>query len=50
MNFYLWTKPPAADVNAWEELGNPGWNWKTFQKYALRAEQYVHRRTPRNRD
>lgn len=39
MNFYLWTKPPAADVNTWEELGNPGWNWDVFQKYSLRAEQ-----------
>lgn len=41
MNFYFWTKPPAADVNTWEELGNPGWNWDAFQKYTLRAEQYV---------
>lgn len=41
MNFYLWSKPPAADVNAWEELGNPGWNWEAFQKYTLRAEKYV---------
>ncbi|EPT01735.1 hypothetical protein FOMPIDRAFT_1119678 [Fomitopsis schrenkii] len=41
MNFYLWSKPPAADVNAWEELGNPGWNWEAFQKYTLRAENFT---------
>ncbi|KAJ7925389.1 hypothetical protein B0H13DRAFT_2314603 [Mycena leptocephala] len=30
MNFYAWTKPPAADVDAIEQLGNPGWNWADF--------------------
>jgi hypothetical protein len=24
---------------AWEELGNPGWNWENHFKYALRAER-----------
>ncbi|PCH42171.1 GMC oxidoreductase [Wolfiporia cocos MD-104 SS10] len=40
VNFYVWCKPPAADIDAWEELGNPGWNWEAHQKYALRAEEF----------
>ena len=46
MNFYTWSKPPAADVNAWEALENVGWNWETYLKYTLRAEEYVIRMTP----
>ena len=25
----------------WERLGNPGWNWKNYQKYAAKVERYV---------
>ena len=39
MNFYGWIKPPAADVNAFEELGNPGWNWEAYHKYTCRVEK-----------
>ncbi|KAH9928307.1 GMC oxidoreductase [Fomitopsis serialis] len=39
--FLRWMKPPAADVDAWEELGNPGWNWKSYMKYTLRAEGFT---------
>lgn len=41
MNFYAWIKPPAADINAFEELGNPGWNWESYNKVLLRAEESV---------
>ncbi|OCH90043.1 GMC oxidoreductase [Obba rivulosa] len=41
MNFWAWCKPPAQDVDAWETLGNPGWNWESYQKYVLRAEQFT---------
>ncbi|KAJ3538477.1 hypothetical protein NM688_g6515 [Phlebia brevispora] len=41
MNFLMWTKPHAADVDAWEKLGNPGWNWQLFQKHALRVEHFT---------
>lgn len=46
VNFYTWSKPPAADVNAWEELGNPGWDWKAYTRYTMRAEEYVARLLP----
>ena len=39
MNFLFWSKPPTADIDAWEELGNPGWNWDNYLKYTLRTEQ-----------
>ena len=41
MNFATWSMPHSADVDAWEKLGNDGWNWDTFHAYAKRVEQYV---------
>lgn len=38
MNFYLWSKPPAKDVDAIEKLGNPGWNWEEYMKYSMKSE------------
>ncbi|KAI9455778.1 GMC oxidoreductase [Lactarius psammicola] len=29
INFYVFTHPPASDIDAIEKLGNPGWNWET---------------------
>ncbi|PPQ79176.1 hypothetical protein CVT25_002799 [Psilocybe cyanescens] len=40
MNFYAWIKPPAEDINAFEQLGNPGWNWEDFKKYSKRSETF----------
>lgn len=40
MNFFCWIKPPAEDINAFERLGNPGWNWNDYQKYSLQAEKF----------
>ncbi|KDR78171.1 hypothetical protein GALMADRAFT_155158 [Galerina marginata CBS 339.88] len=39
-NFYAWIKPPAADVNALEKLGNPGWNWSEYEKYSKKSETF----------
>ncbi|EKM52445.1 uncharacterized protein PHACADRAFT_211701 [Phanerochaete carnosa HHB-10118-sp] len=41
INYMVWTKPPAEEIDDWERLGNPGWNWKNFQKYIHRAERFV---------
>lgn len=27
-----WSIPPSQDINAWEKLGNPGWNWETYSR------------------
>ncbi|KAH8116713.1 GMC oxidoreductase [Phellopilus nigrolimitatus] len=32
INFYGWDNPPKRDIDAWEKLGNPGWNWERFSK------------------
>ncbi|KAJ7636186.1 GMC oxidoreductase [Roridomyces roridus] len=40
MNYFCWTKPPAADVDAIEKLGNPGWNWDEYMKYSMRSETF----------
>ncbi|KAF9463702.1 GMC oxidoreductase [Collybia nuda] len=32
MNSAMWSKPPKVDINAWEKLGNPGWNWENYQR------------------
>ncbi|TFK47573.1 alcohol oxidase [Heliocybe sulcata] len=42
INFLCWTKPPADEIDDWERLGNPGWNWKNYQKYALRTETCIY--------
>ncbi|KAJ3814755.1 hypothetical protein F5876DRAFT_62084 [Lentinula aff. lateritia] len=41
MNFSVWTFPPKEDIDNWEKLGNPGWNWANFEKHATRAITYV---------
>ncbi|RPD56267.1 GMC oxidoreductase [Lentinus tigrinus ALCF2SS1-7] len=40
-NFYLWNRPAVEDVNAWERLGNPGWNWENFLKYSIKCEKFI---------
>ncbi|KDR78170.1 hypothetical protein GALMADRAFT_224541 [Galerina marginata CBS 339.88] len=40
INFYVWIKPPAADIDALEKLGNPGWNWANYEKYSKKAETF----------
>lgn len=39
MNFMIWGKPSATDMDALESLGNPGWNWKNFEELTLRVEE-----------
>ncbi|KAL0952821.1 hypothetical protein HGRIS_007046 [Hohenbuehelia grisea] len=40
MNFYAWSKPAADDIDAFERLGNKGWNWLEFEKYSKRIENF----------
>ncbi|KAJ3479105.1 hypothetical protein NLI96_g9295 [Meripilus lineatus] len=41
MNFYAWIKPPAEDINVYEELGNPGWNWESYQRCTMHTENFT---------
>ena len=43
LNSYVWVRPPAADIDAFEALGSPGWNWAEFEKYSKKAEWLVHK-------
>jgi hypothetical protein len=38
MNFYVWSKPPAADIDAFEKLGNPNWTWQNYERYSKLTE------------
>ncbi|KAJ7500951.1 GMC oxidoreductase [Mycena galericulata] len=40
LNFYAWIKPPATDIDAFEKLGNPGWNWGEYMKYSQKSETF----------
>ncbi|KAJ3512055.1 hypothetical protein NLJ89_g3742 [Agrocybe chaxingu] len=40
MNFFCWIKPPAADIDAFEKLGNPGWNWENYAKVSRKTETF----------
>lgn len=31
----------APEIDAWEELGNPGWNWETMLKYYKKLEKFT---------
>ncbi|KAF5363498.1 hypothetical protein D9756_000984 [Leucocoprinus leucothites] len=41
VNFTAWNKPSKEDIDAWEKLGNEGWNWETLDKYISRATTYT---------
>ncbi|KAI0287233.1 GMC oxidoreductase [Russula brevipes] len=41
INFYVFTRPPASDVDAIGKLGNPGWNWETFLRYSRKSERFT---------
>ncbi|KAJ9263848.1 CAZyme family AA3 [Paecilomyces variotii] len=33
--------PSKRDVDAWEELGNPGWNWDALSQYLRKSETFT---------
>ncbi|THH05003.1 hypothetical protein EW146_g10019 [Bondarzewia mesenterica] len=41
INFFCWTRPPAEEIDEIEKLGNPGWNWKNYQKYSQKVERFI---------
>ncbi|TCD65365.1 hypothetical protein EIP91_002763 [Steccherinum ochraceum] len=38
LNFLVLVRPSKAELNTWEELGNPGWNWDDTLKYMKKSE------------
>ncbi|KAL1750933.1 hypothetical protein FB107DRAFT_222953 [Schizophyllum commune] len=41
LNFLVWDLPSAADFDAFERLGNPGWNWDIISSYAKKASNFT---------
>lgn len=35
-----YTRAEAAQIDAWEKIGNAGWNWKALYPYYLKSEGY----------
>ncbi|KAL4806821.1 hypothetical protein BDV18DRAFT_152169 [Aspergillus unguis] len=33
--------PSKKDVDSWEELGNPGWNWDSLSQYLRKSETFT---------
>lgn len=45
INGMMYIRADAAEIDAWETLGNPGWNWEALLPYYKRAERFT-RPTP----
>jgi choline dehydrogenase-like flavoprotein len=41
LNLLVWDRAAAAEFDAWEAVGNPGWNWRTMSAAIEKAETYV---------
>ncbi|KAF8804963.1 alcohol oxidase [Phlegmacium glaucopus] len=46
INMMTWNIPPASDIDDWEKLGNPGWNWSEYKKYLARTNVEVKTSVP----
>ncbi|KAL2268823.1 hypothetical protein VTJ83DRAFT_3669 [Remersonia thermophila] len=42
VNLLTWNRASAPEYDAWESLGNPGWNWRTLSAAMEKAETYVN--------
>ncbi|KAA1466850.1 alcohol oxidase [Dentipellis sp. KUC8613] len=41
INFLVWTRPSASEIDDIERLGNPGWNWSEYLKYSKKLEKFI---------
>jgi choline dehydrogenase-like flavoprotein len=41
LNLMSWDRTSIAELDAWEKLGNEGWNWKTLYPAMLKAESFL---------
>ncbi|KAH9990441.1 GMC oxidoreductase-domain-containing protein [Russula vinacea] len=41
INTFLFHRPAAPDINAFETLGNKGWNWETLRRYYTKVEKFL---------
>ncbi|PKS05734.1 hypothetical protein jhhlp_004897 [Lomentospora prolificans] len=45
LNLMSYDRAAAAEYDAWEELGNPGWNWENMIDAMMRSETFTGRNT-----
>ncbi|EPS98728.1 hypothetical protein FOMPIDRAFT_1125896 [Fomitopsis schrenkii] len=41
INFMCWTKPPKEEIDEFEKLGNPGWNWNNYERHVAKTEGFI---------
>ncbi|KAJ7036518.1 alcohol oxidase [Mycena alexandri] len=41
LNFHQYHRPAKADIDAFEELGNLGWNWELLERYYAKTEGFL---------
>ncbi|KAK7031661.1 alcohol oxidase [Favolaschia claudopus] len=41
INFFQYHRPAKSDIDAFEELGNEGWNWALLEDYYVKSERFV---------
>ncbi|KAI0043713.1 GMC oxidoreductase [Auriscalpium vulgare] len=41
INFFQYHLPAKSDIDAFEELGNAGWNWDLLKKYYKKSERFI---------
>jgi choline dehydrogenase-like flavoprotein len=41
INTFFFHLPTATDINAFEKLGNKGWNWETLKRYYTKVEKFL---------
>ncbi|KAG6041914.1 hypothetical protein E4U41_000402 [Claviceps citrina] len=41
INGMVWYRPTEAEIDRLEDLGNPGWNWRTLQPYMEAIERNI---------
>ncbi|EST04625.1 Glucose-methanol-choline oxidoreductase, N-terminal [Kalmanozyma brasiliensis GHG001] len=49
LNFYVWDRSSRYEIDAWEQLGNPGWNWNNLYGAMKKSEKF-HAPSQQNAD
>lgn len=49
LNFMVWMRPNADDIDQWHDLGNHGWKWQTLLDYYRKSES-LHEPTTRQQN